>query len=871
MNAAPQQQKSSIRRIRERAGQINSLLPALLAFAIPLSTSAISLLAILILLLWLIEGRFIEKGLAIFSQPVAVAVLAFLALLCLGLLWTEHLTVGLETLKDQWKLALLPVLLTTVSYHHRSLYLSAFLLGMTLAMGMTFLAWFDLLHYADVSPTHLTPKTFHVTYNPLLAFAIYLVLHEAIWGRAKFRQRSYLARAALRAALFGLAGLMTVNMFMTEGRTGQVVFLVLITLLLLQIFRKNRLKAAGAILLVLPVICLIGYFSSPMFQQRVNIAQQEIKKFKTDPDTSVGMRLLFWQNSFEIIRQHPWLGVGTGDFQSAYAQVNSTKSPTSIATDNPHNQYVVVGAMLGIVGIFFLLLIFFTMFVQAKIIQDNYQRIRLALPLFFLVIMLAESYLTVYQTAFFFVIMAAVLYKEKSDQRVQEFLSQEPRKKCWLILSYRVNVPGSACSQHIDDRLPFFREQGIEPIILSGPVGNPLAHWIHYRTLSLAPSGIRFELRHFLRKHLHKRWQFKLVETCCLLPIFPLYLLEKIIINMESEWSWCFLASLRGLFLYRQLQPEVIYSTGGSASAHVAALLIKYWTGCTWIAETQDPLVHNQGWRRGKRVLQLYKILEKKICQHADTFVFLVHAAMRHCNERADKACQGAVVYPGSIPDLFQQQFIKGERCHFAHFGSLAGTRNLVVFFQALDHVLSHPLEGDGQNHIKIRKKIQVDIYGSFDGASEREMERLGLTDLIVHHGTVSRLEALAAMQQTDCLLLIQNIIYFSCETIPSKVYEYLLTGRPIIGLVYNNEELENMLTTHGHLAVPANNVQAITEALQNILNDFIEEKSEEKSQVRKGVQPPKLPTVAEAVQQLIQFAQVEGKAKELQEAEKCS
>ncbi|MCW5211591.1 O-antigen ligase family protein, partial [Desulfobulbus sp. TB] len=420
MNATPQQQKNSIRRIRKRAGQINSLLPALLAFALPLSTSAISLLAILILLLWLIEGRFIKKGLAIFSQPVAVAVLAFLTLLCLGLLWTEHLTVGFKTLKDQWKLALLPVLLTTVTYHHRSLYLSAFLLGMTLAMGMTFLAWFDLLHYADVSPTHLTPKTFHVTYNPLLAFAIYLVLHEAIWGRTRFRKRPYI----IRVALFGLAGLMTVNMFMTEGRTGQVVFLVLISLLLLQIFRKNRLKAAGAILLVLPVICLIGYFYSPTFQQRVNIAQQEIKNFKTDPDTSVGMRLLFLQNSLEIIRKHPWLGVGTGDFQSAYAEINSTRSPTSIATDNPHNQYVLVGAMLGVVGIFFLLLIFFAMFVQAKIIQDNYQRIRLALPLFFLVIMLAESYLTVYQTAFFFVIMAAVLYKEKSDQRVQEFLSQ---------------------------------------------------------------------------------------------------------------------------------------------------------------------------------------------------------------------------------------------------------------------------------------------------------------------------------------------------------------------------------------------------------------------------------------------------------------
>ncbi|CAK8721271.1 O-antigen ligase [Candidatus Electrothrix laxa] len=845
MNSTPDQKSPPARSFRDQVGQVNSLLPALLAFAVPLSTSAISVLAILILLLWLVEGRFTKKFLEIFSHPVAVTVLAFLSLLCLGLFWTDNLAQGIEALKDQWKLALLPVFLTAGTYRHRSLYLYAFLGGMTLAMGLTFLARFGLLHYADVSPTHLTPKTFHVIYNPLLAFAIYLTFHEAIWGRAG--QRFPVARAAL----FGLAGLMTVNMFMTEGRTGQAVFLVLMGLLLFQIFAKNRFKAIVATFLLLPAIGITAYLCSPTFQQRVDRARQEIEDFKKNPDTSVGMRLLFFQNSLEIIRQHPWLGVGTGDFQSAYAKINRERSPSSIATDNPHNQYVLISAMLGVTGLLFFLLIFIIMFVQAKLLPDDYRRIRTALPLFFLVIMLAESYLTVYQTAFFFVIMTAALYKEKPDQRLRKFLAGKERKKCWLILSYRANIPGSACSQHIDDRLPFFQEQGIEPILLSGPVGEPSERWLHYRTLSLAPSGIRFELRHFLRKHLHKRWQFKLVETLCMVPIFPFYLLEKIIINMESEWSWCFLASVRGFLLCRQLRPEVVYSTGGSASAHLAGLLIKRWTGCTWIAETQDPLVHDHGWRRGRRVLQVYKALEKKICQHTDAFVFLVHAAMKHCNNRTEGQCRGTVVYPGSIPNLFQQQFVKGTRCHFAHFGSLAGTRNLVTFFQALHQVLTQSADFSA-----LRDKVQVDVYGSFDGDSEREMERLGFSDLVIRHGTVSRQEALTAMQQTDCLLVIQNIIYFSCETIPSKVYEYLLTGRPIIGLVYKNEELDSMLTKHGHSAVPANNVQAIAEAVKKTLDDFMQEEQNGNYRTITKKESDKLPTVADAVRKLIALAE---------------
>ena len=331
---------------------------------------------------------------------------------------------------------------------------------------------------------------------------------------------------------------------------------------------------------------------------------------------------------------------------------------------------------------------------------------------------------------------------------------------------------------------------------------------------------------------------------------------------MESEWSWCVLASLRGFFLCRQVQPAVVYSTGGSASAHIAALLIKHWTGCTWIAETQDPLVHDHGWRRGKRVLGIYKALEKQICYHADAFVFLVHAAMRHCYRRTRGQCRGAVVYPGSSPELFQQQFSKGERCRFAHFGSLSGTRNLVIFFQALHQVLNKRKK---KEDAEFSEKVQVDIYGSFDGDSEREMARLGLADLVVCHGTVSRKEALAVMQQVDCLLLIQNIIYFSCETIPSKVYEYLLTGRPIIGLVYKNEELESMLTEHGHQAVPADNVQDVARAVEKILHDFIRDKQNSGHREKKGQNgengeqnPASPPTVKGAVQQLIALAEDE-------------
>ncbi|WP_417910679.1 O-antigen ligase family protein [Candidatus Electronema sp. PJ] len=813
--------------IREGAGRANSWLLGLLAFVLPLSTSAVSAVALLVLLLWLIEGNYIEKCAEALFTPVAVVVLGYLALLCLGLFWTAHPINGFAVLQDHWKIALLPVFLTAARFEQRSFYLGCFLFGMSMAMLITYLAWFDLVQYSDVHPGHITPKTFHVVYNPLLAFAIYLTLHKAIWEERK---------SQVQAALFLLAGLMVLNMFITEGRTGQAVFFVLISLLLFQIFRKNRFWAVLSVCLLLPTGGAVGYLASPVFQQRVDLALKEISGFQQNPNTSVGLRLQFCQNSLALFQQHPCIGVGTGDFKAAYAKINRKRSPRSLATDNPHNQYLLTAVMLGLPGLFALLLIFMVMFIQARTEEDNnLKRVRIAFPLFFLLIMLAESYLKVYQTAFFFALFAAVLYKKQP--------LPQSENRCWLILSYRANILGSACSQHIDDRLPHLQAQEIEPVLLTGPVGEQAKIFRHFRALSIAPSGIRFELRHFLRRHLHKRWQFKTAETLILLPLLPFYLLEKIIVNLESEWSWCLLASLRGLLLCRQLKPELIYSTGGSASAHVAALLIKAGTGIRWIAETQDPLVHDQDWRRSRLVLLLYKTLEQRICRQADLFVFLVGAAMEHCRQRT-KSCQTAVVYPGAEQSWFGQvQYSKGDRCRFAHFGSLAGTRNLAVFFQALEQVVSRRPELHGL--------VLVDVYGSFDSLSEREMKRLRLQDLVVLHGPVARQEAIATMQQADCLLLIQNIIYFSCETIPSKVYEYLLTGRPILGLLHHNQELEAMLTENGHCTVPADDVQATAAAIEEILSNWLETGLPTRSAAKAW-------TVTEAVQKLISLAEIE-------------
>ncbi len=396
----------------QQAGRLSPWLLALLAFALPLSTSALSVLALLILLCWLIEGNYRKKIAAITANPVIMAVLIYLFLLVMGLLWTHDLTNGLAVLKKNWKLMLLPVFFTVAHAPWRPpestptgtrFFVGFFVAGMTVAMTLTWLAWFDLFQRADTTPTHLTPGTFHVIYNPMLALTIYLLAHEVLWGRAQ---------GASRWALLGLAGLMTFNMFLTEGRSGQLAFFVLLTLLCLQIFHKNIWRALLIITLSGPALFALAYQASPVFHTRVDRGITEIQQFHHNPNSSVGLRLLFWQNSWELIATHPWLGVGTGDFSSDYAAVNQKNSPRSVATDNPHNQFVLAWSQLGLLGLLSLISIFIIQIGQgrAPTLHDGWQRVRIALPVFFITIMLTESYFIIASTGFLFSFFSAILY-----------------------------------------------------------------------------------------------------------------------------------------------------------------------------------------------------------------------------------------------------------------------------------------------------------------------------------------------------------------------------------------------------------------------------------------------------------------------------
>ena len=383
----------------------------LLSFLSVLTVFGANAVVVIIVLTWLLTGDYKSKYNEIISNKFLIASIIFFLLHVLGLLWTEDFKWGLHIVHKMWYfLLLIPVLHSIADRKYIKHYIFAFLLAIAITEIFSYLIWFELIPpFKDATISNPTPFMSHISWNPILTIAIYIVLHEIFFNKKITKINFYFY------SFFAMT--MSINMFITGGRAGQVMYFSMLVVLIFQFFNMEKVKALLITILLLPSLFFSAYHSSALFQERVDNAIYSAERYNSWNNTSVGRRINFSLNSIEIIKQNPFIGVGTGDFPSEYKKINTINTPNLPNTTNPHNMYILVASQLGIIGLISFLSIFYY---QVKLSRRSSSRfirdVGIAMPLLFLVILLSDSYLLGHYTTLVYAIFSSFLYKnfEKS-------------------------------------------------------------------------------------------------------------------------------------------------------------------------------------------------------------------------------------------------------------------------------------------------------------------------------------------------------------------------------------------------------------------------------------------------------------------------
>ena len=161
-----------------------------------------------------------------------------------------------------------------------------------------------------------------------------------------------------------------VNVFLLlDGRSGYAVALTVFGLAAMWATPK---KLRLITLLGAPAIALlILFFGSNQVQERASKIFHETQEFDKQGKTesSSGWRLNAWHRSVEAIAEKPWLGHGLGSWTMTVKRIEGEQAKKVFGDgqlSNPHQEYLLWGVELGVVGLLLLMLLIVCIIRDAK-------------------------------------------------------------------------------------------------------------------------------------------------------------------------------------------------------------------------------------------------------------------------------------------------------------------------------------------------------------------------------------------------------------------------------------------------------------------------------------------------------------------------
>jgi O-antigen ligase len=178
--------------------------------------------------------------------------------------------------------------------------------------------------------------------------AIFAICAFGLIGQAAELWRTR-ARLGLALGLALLAAAFIANIvYVATARTTLVVMAVLLLLLGL---RQFSWRGALVATLVGGVLTGGAWTSSPYLRERVSLAIEQVRGHGTaDVNTSVGLRLEYWQKSLAFIAEAPVIGHGTGTIPRLFRRDATADTIPELLTTNPHSQVLTVAIQLGLIG-----------------------------------------------------------------------------------------------------------------------------------------------------------------------------------------------------------------------------------------------------------------------------------------------------------------------------------------------------------------------------------------------------------------------------------------------------------------------------------------------------------------------------------------
>nr|WP_278022227.1 glycosyltransferase family 4 protein [Flavobacterium ginsengisoli] len=264
---------------------------------------------------------------------------------------------------------------------------------------------------------------------------------------------------------------------------------------------------------------------------------------------------------------------------------------------------------------------------------------------------------------------------------------------------------------------------------------------------------------------------------------------------------------------------DTIVTSGPPHSLHLIGLELQQKLNVKWFADFRDPwttIGYHKALRLSSYAEKKHKSLEHKVLNAADEIIVTSKTTKTEFEAITNKPI--TVITNGYDVETVEKQTLD-TKFTLAHIGSFLSDRNPPFLWEVLVELLKEVPEFKSHLEIKLIGAVSQEVL---DAIEENQLkEYLNLV------GYVSHKEAVAHQRKSQVLLLIEINSEDTKSIIPGKLFEYMVSNRPIVAIGPQGSDFADIVTqTNTGVFFDYSEKAKLKSVILDFFNQFLEGKS---------------------------------------------
>ncbi|HCQ11908.1 glycosyltransferase family 4 protein [Flavobacterium sp.] len=220
---------------------------------------------------------------------------------------------------------------------------------------------------------------------------------------------------------------------------------------------------------------------------------------------------------------------------------------------------------------------------------------------------------------------------------------------------------------------------------------------------------------------------------------------------------------------------DTIVTSGPPHSLHLIGLKLKEDLNVKWFADFRDPwttIGYHKELKLSSYASKIHKELESKVLNAADTIIVTSKTTKTEFKALTSKPIE--VITNGYDVEKVEKKPLD-SKFSLAHIGSFLSERNPEILWQSLSELVTEIPS--------FKNDLELKLIGAVSQEVLKTISKYDLDSYLNNLGYVSHKEAVSHQRTSQILLLIEINSENTKSILPGKLFEYMVSERPIIAI----------------------------------------------------------------------------------------